>query len=123
MKTWKDARCIEMAKPVADRHLAAYDPPKPTQIQGLQTVRAAVHNMNSCVAFQDGLRRTFVTLGQAPDPALLPAYTFQPYPGHEAIKRHEREIMPNACDALCDQLLQIQFEERDEDDEQTSDTQ
>ena len=115
MQDWKRRYALEMAKPAAERCIPAYDPPKPTQIQGLQTVISALHSMNANQDFQHRLRRVFVTVGQAPDPDHLPGYTFCRYPGHDVMQKLGRMEMRPVADTLSDMLSQVSLTERDAD--------
>lgn len=69
--------------------------------------------------FQDSLRRTFVTVDQAPlpmsDRSWMGPYTFCKFPGIELIKRQCRKVMPPAVDSLMDLLAQLGLTERDAD--------
>ena len=114
MQAWRALYDTESKKPPAVRKFIPYNPPKPAQAEGIKIVIAALNKMNTSTTFKESLRRTFVTVGQAPDPIAMP-YTFVPYPGHDLMKKLARRKLPTAADTLGDMLAQLSFIERDAD--------
>ena len=119
LQTWKLAVQANALLPVAQQQVVPYNPPKPKQSAGLLVVIKAVQELSGNPDFQANLRRTFVTVCQAPlpptDPAYTGPYTFCPYPGHEAMQQLSRKTMKPAVDTIIDILSQLQLTERDAD--------
>jgi len=78
--SWKAKWAMELLKDAAARRMPPFEPPKPSQAEGLRTLLATCENFKA-PAFKDGLRRSFVAVGLRPDAALEPP-AFRNYTGH-----------------------------------------
>ena len=67
-QAWKIRRLQDELRPASERSYPSFDPPKPTQAQGLKSLIVTVATALATPKFQESMARSFVEACQAPKP-------------------------------------------------------
>ena len=82
LQNWKISRLTENAKPVAERNLPIFAPPKPTIADGLLIFFDVLKTDLQCDEYKKGMARCFVKVGQFPEDGAGGKFFYQ-YRSHE----------------------------------------
>ena len=111
----------ELAKGPAAK-LPLFQPPKPTQLQGLQCILEACRGPLSTDKFQTGVRRAFISVGLTPEGGVFREYTGRSAPVVSAALSPMGSVSSSERFSAVDLISDIEFEVRgDEQDNEETD--